>query len=92
MRLIKICCQSKEDRIPLNWLDLHPEFLRTLEEMGIIELAGDSIKADNLWRINKMMRLKKLMGVNFNGAAIIVDLLERIEELEDEIEKLRRKR
>ncbi|WP_061214112.1 chaperone modulator CbpM [Syntrophomonas wolfei] len=92
MRLVKVYYHSKEEKIPLSWLNLHPDLLKIMEEMGIIELAGDSIKADGLQKIYKMMRLKNLLGVNFNGAAIIVDLLERIEELEDEIEELKRKR
>lgn len=92
MRLIRICYHSQEEKIPLDGLNLHPELLSIMEEMGIIELAGDCIKAEGLQKINKMMRLKNLLGVNFNGAAIIVDLLDRIAELEDEIERLRRKR
>jgi hypothetical protein len=36
-----------------------------------------------------MLRLHADLGVNFTGAAIIVDLLERLESLEAELTRLR---
>ncbi len=35
------------------------------------------------------MRLRRTLGVNLPGAAIILDLLERIEMLQDEVNKLK---
>ena len=44
----------------------------------------------DVYRIHKLMRLVKDLDVSFNSGSIIVDLLERVEELETEIEELKR--
>ncbi|MBI9078646.1 MAG: MerR family transcriptional regulator [Pseudodesulfovibrio sp.] len=44
----------------------------------------------DVYRIHKLMRLSKDLDVSFNSGSIIVDLLERVEELETEIEELKR--
>jgi len=44
----------------------------------------------DVYRIHKLMRLVNDLDVNFNSGSIIVDLLERIEELETEVEELKR--
>jgi chaperone modulatory protein CbpM len=44
----------------------------------------------DVYRIHKLMRLVKDLDISFGGGSIIVDLLERIEELEKEIVELRR--
>ena len=44
----------------------------------------------DVYRIHKLLRLVKDLDVNFNSGSIIVDLLERIEELETEVEELKR--
>ena len=41
-------------------------------------------------RVYRMLRLRQTMGVNIPGAAIIIDLLERIEALEAEVDHLKR--
>jgi MerR family transcriptional regulator/heat shock protein HspR len=38
------------------------------------------------------MRIKNFLGVNLNGASIIVNLMERIEELEEELDRIEKKR
>lgn len=52
---------------------------------GLVEPAGQGtleFTADTPARVRRMLRLRRDLGVNFTGAAIIVDLLERIEQLE----------
>jgi chaperone modulatory protein CbpM len=44
---------------------------------GTLEFTADAAA-----RLRRMLRLRRDLGVNFTGAAIIVDLLERIEQLE----------
>ncbi len=44
----------------------------------------------DVYRIHKLMRLVKDLDVSFSSGSIIVDLLERVEELETEIEELKR--
>jgi chaperone modulatory protein CbpM len=44
----------------------------------------------DVYRIHKLMRLVRDLEVSVYGGSIIVDLMERIEELETEVEELRR--
>jgi len=44
----------------------------------------------DVYRIHKLMRLVNDLEIPFNCGSIVVDLLERVEELEKEIEELRR--
>ncbi len=69
----------------------HPDMLALFEEMGIISIEKDTVPYEDMRRLHKIMRIKKQCGANTIGAAIIVDLLERIEKLEDEIERLRKR-
>ena len=44
----------------------------------------------DVYRIHKLMRLVNDLEVSFNSGSIIVDLLDRVEELEKEVEELKR--
>lgn len=44
----------------------------------------------DVYRIHKLMRLVHDLDISFYGGSIIVDLLEKVEELEKDIEELRR--
>lgn len=92
MTLIKIYYQCTEEKLPLAQLDFHPELLEILEEMGIVNITDECINTGDLRRLNKVMRLRSFLGVNLTGAAIITELLERIEKLEEEVEYLKRMR
>jgi len=92
MNIIRIHYHDDEEYIPLASFNLHPEVVALLEELGLLETSGDYISADYAWRINRMLRLKNALGVNLNGAAIIIDLLDRIDELENELRVLRKMR
>ncbi len=79
-----------------SWIDMensgyHPGFLERLAEFGIIEIQNNRLRADQLPRIQKIIRLRQSLGINLPGACVILDLLERIEELEQELDLLRRR-
>ena len=66
---------------------LHPDLVRRFVVLGLVEpeARGD----DTLWftpdqvrRIARMQRLRSDLGVNYNALGLVLDLLERIEELE----------
>lgn len=92
MNIIRIHYHDDEEYIPLSSFNLHPEVVALLEELGLLETSGDYISADYAWRINRILRLKNALGVNLNGAAIIIELLDRIDELESELRALRKMR
>lgn len=70
-----------------------PTLLARLVRLGLVEpLApgADAFPASTVGRLRRMLRLHRDLGVNFTGAAIVVDLLERLERLEAELARLRR--
>jgi len=93
MTLLCIYYHSEgEEKLPLGSLEFHPDMLKTLHEMGIIEIQEGWIDHRQLQRVYKALRLKNSLGVNMPGAAIILDLLDRIEEMQEEIDRLKRAR
>ncbi|MFO8192980.1 MAG: chaperone modulator CbpM [Bacillota bacterium] len=93
MKLIRIYCQSEpEERAAAGRLEIHPELLAAFAELGIIEIEEETVAYDDLRRLHRILRLKRNCGVNTIGASIIVDLLDQIEKMQDEIERLRKSR
>lgn len=92
MKLIRIHCHAENDEYLSDFcMEIHPDLLAIYEELGIIEIKENRIGYEDMLRLHKILRLKEKCGVNTVGATIIVDLLKRIEDLQDEIERLRRK-
>ncbi|HYU14670.1 MAG TPA: chaperone modulator CbpM [Candidatus Acidoferrum sp.] len=64
-----------------------------LVRLGLVEPVGPGARmfpAATAARLRRMLRLHGELGVNLTGAAIVVDLLERLEHLETELARLRR--
>lgn len=72
-------------------LGLHPDTALGLAELGILDIRMGKVRASQAQRVQKLQRLRSGLGVNLPGAAIILDLLERLENLQDEIERLKRR-
>ena len=70
------------DWVDIDSLDIHPYFLEALAELGFIEIKDKKLRKKQISRINKIQRLRQSLGVN---------LLDRLEELENEIEQLHRR-
>lgn len=67
-----------------------------LARSGLIETLANENDEPLLPRravvqLRRMQRLRRDLGVNFNGAAIILDLVKRIEELKVESIEMKRK-
>jgi DNA-binding transcriptional MerR regulator len=74
---------------------LHPEMVDTLVDWGLIDpvkweprLLFPETAVPRIWRI---MRLRQDLGINWSGIGVVLDLLDKIEELEREISWLRKK-
>ena len=62
-------------------------FVEQLVTWGVIEAdseAGTTFACEVTLRVAKVVRLQRDLGVNLEGAAVIVDLLDHIEALEHE--------
>lgn len=92
MKLVRICYEdyTGEEKICIHTLEFQPAQIERFQELGMIKLEGDQIRVDDLRRIRKALRLRRSLGVNLTGAAVILELLDRIENLESEISALKK--
>ncbi len=79
--------------------DLHPQTLRLYERLGLVRPARAGSKnrmysETDIERLRQIQRLTQDMGVNLAGVEIILDLLEKMqkmqEHMEAEIERMQR--
>jgi chaperone modulatory protein CbpM len=73
----------------------HPEFVERLARYGLIEPIDETgetllFPGSSIRRLRRALRLRRDLGLNANSLALVLDLLERIEDLEAEIIRLRR--
>ena len=64
---------------------IRPTMLARLIRLGVVEPDRPDtgqFTAATLARVRRMLRLHAQLGVNFTGAAVILDLLERLHRLE----------
>ena len=64
---------------------LHPELVRRLMILGLIdpeESTGEWFRPEVTLRLQRILRLRRDLGVNYNAAALVLDLLDRIDALE----------
>ena len=76
-------------------VDVHPQTLRTYERLGLINpgraASGVRLYSErDIERLRQIQRLTQEMGVNLAGVEIILNLIEDIEKLRAENERLRR--
>jgi chaperone modulatory protein CbpM len=74
-----------------NACDVTPEFIQSLIEYGVLEPEGESSTAwrfdsAHLHRIKVIVRLQHDLEVNIAGAAMIVDLMDQMEEMRVRLE------
>ena len=71
-----------------------PERLARLIELGLIEPTApgtNEFTAASAQRLARMLRLHRDLGVHWMDAAIIADLVERLDELEAQLARFRRR-
>jgi hypothetical protein len=64
---------------------IRPTVLARLVRLGVVEPARSDaaeFTVTSLARVRRMLRLQAQLGVNFTGAAVILDLLDRLHRLE----------
>jgi len=73
--------------------DMHPQTLRMYERMGLIRPKRVNQKnrlysQADIERLRQIQRLTRDLGVNLAGVEIILDLLDKVERLQQELETL----
>lgn len=69
---------------------LHPVLVERLVTLGIIEPVGNApplYTPETVVNLRRVMRLRRDLGVNYSAAALILDLLHRIDELESRLQR-----
>jgi hypothetical protein len=69
-------------------------FVEQLVQLGVIAVqpgTDRAFPAEATLRVGRVARLQRDLGVNQEGAAVIVDLLDRIEDLEHRLAQLERR-
>ncbi|MFM2376028.1 MAG: hypothetical protein RLZZ165_1125 [Bacteroidota bacterium] len=88
---------STEFLIPLDQLSRHYEveisFIGELHDFGLIEITTvdqvSFLHPDHLAQLEKAIRLQHDLGLNMEGVDVVVHLLRRIEELQQELQAAR---
>ncbi|MGE0128565.1 MAG: chaperone modulator CbpM [Blastocatellales bacterium] len=90
-------CRIEREQLTLDGLaertGLHPNLIERFVECGLIEpaqLAGAQMlfDVDCIVRLRKIERLRRDLGANMAGTAVILDLLDRMITLQRENERL----
>ena len=73
-----------------------PPLLARLIRLGVLDSVGDEVDEPllptrSVISLRRMARLRRDLGVNFAGAAIILELVDRIEGLNHEVAELRQR-
>lgn len=92
--------QTEHSRLNLRELadaaGVHPELIERFIEYGLLEPVA-SEAPDPLFgisaieRLRRIVRLRRDLGVNLPGVAVILEMRERMEQLQKELERLRRR-
>ncbi len=80
--------------IAARLVECHPQTLRTYERVGLLAPHRSSSNVrlysdGDIERLRQIKRLTQELGVNLAGVEIILSLLEQMEELQAEIDRLR---
>jgi hypothetical protein len=64
---------------------VHPEWIRRMIALGLLDFEDESrelMEAGAVSRIDRIQRLRRDLGVNYNAIGLILELLDKIEVLE----------
>ena len=69
--------------------ELHPDLVRRFVQLGLIEEAVEEFfQPEVALRVQRILRLRRDLGVNYAGVGVVLDLLDRIEILEARLRSL----
>ena len=59
--------------------------------LGLIEPNGSMLKIEDTWRVMKIMRLRRDLGLNLVGAAMVLELAQENHRLRSQLDALRQR-
>ena len=75
---------------------LHPDLVRRLVTLGLLDPETDRpeplFPSETVVRVRKIVRLRASFGGSYDAVGVILDLLDRIDDLERELRRRRRGR
>ncbi len=83
-------CEEDHTWVDIRKLNLPRDLIAKLGDVGIIEIRSERIRSDQINRIFKALRLKRTLGVSLAATAVIMELLDRMEEMHQELEEMHR--
>jgi chaperone modulatory protein CbpM len=92
-----VLCRNEREQLTLDALarsaGLHPALVERFVEFGLLEPAeweGTQLvfEAAAALRLQMIERLRSEIGINLTGIAVILDLLDRLHDLQSENERL----
>ncbi len=66
--------------------------LERFADLGLIEPVESMLRLSDLTRVTQIMRLRRDLGLNLVGAAIVLDMAAEIAQLKAQIKALKRQR
>jgi DNA-binding transcriptional MerR regulator len=79
--------------------NVHPDFIDRLVRLGLLEPTDRNdrqnewgFEEDSVLLVKKIVRLREDLGINYAGIGVVLELLARIESLENRIQELTRDR
>jgi MerR HTH family regulatory protein len=96
VKLIRRATVGKSPMIEIEVLaeeaGMHPEVVRRLVRLGVVEPAGGTAQAplfprDAAARLARVARLRRDLGLNYAGAILASQLLARIDDLEERLSR-----
>jgi hypothetical protein len=76
--------------IKIESVGLSYDILKKMDELGVIEIRENMIRADQVRCVFQAIRLNRALGINLAGTGIILKLLNQIQVLKDEIEDIKK--
>jgi MerR family transcriptional regulator/heat shock protein HspR len=79
--------ENRKGKVNIDDLPFQPVLLERLAAIGFIEIENRMFTAKEVDRVQRLIRIRQSLGVNLAGAVIIIELLEKMEEMHDEIKR-----
>ncbi|MCK8602117.1 chaperone modulator CbpM [Desulfoferrobacter suflitae] len=72
---------------------IHPELIERFVHLGLIDPSGHAggefiFRLEVVPLIRKIIRLRNHLGINYAGIGLVLELMTRIEELEEKLQEL----